>query len=376
MNSPLRDRPSLMVLGGEHRNSLGIVRSLAQLGVPVFVGGNSQFARSIWSRFKVRRFSYPPISSDLEAAHQEIIKRVREWRPDVLLPTMDESWRLIYRYFDQYSELTTIVPSPGIEIFEKTLNKASMTQLATQHGVETPKTLFPRSHDEALALRHEIPYPSLLKPAISVAGEGIGRVEDPEDLAGALRRYDSVPLIQEVVEGEDLELTILCAEGEPLAGSAYLSLRNAPLPYGPPVACRTIEDPLLMERGVKLLRGMRYHGVAHLDFRRDRRDATPKLLDFNARLAGTNEISTASGVNFPLMLYQMALGETVKPTFEGLQELEYRWLLFGELRYWLQTREKLKAGLELMRFRGAQTNLSFRDPFPHIAHLLSIVAKR
>ena len=112
-------------------------------------------------------------------------------------------------------------------------------------------------------------------------------------------------MIQELISGDDLELTLLSVHGKVIASSTYKSLRNSPLPYGPPIACRTIRDDQLVEFGIRLLTALGYHGVAHLDFRRDRQDGVQKLLDFNARLAGTNEISALSGVNFPLMLYQL-----------------------------------------------------------------------
>ena len=180
-------------------------------------------------------------------------------------------------------------------------------------------------------------YPALLKPAESTAGEGIQRVNSAADLSEALRHFDSPPMIQEVVQGDDLELTSLCLHGTPIAGSTYLSLRNAPLPFGPPVGCRTIRDDQLMDAGIRLLRDLRYHGVAHLDFRRDRRDGQPKLLDFNARLAGTDEISSFSGVNFSHLLYRIALGEEPEPCFDFEPGLEFRWLIFGELRHLMQT---------------------------------------
>ena len=63
-----------------------------------------------------------------------------------------------------------------------------------------------------------------------------------------------------------------------------------------------------MEFGIRLLTALEYHGVAQFDFR-NRREGISWLLDFDARLAGTNEISARGGVNFPLMLYRLALGE-------------------------------------------------------------------
>ena len=108
-----------MVLGSQHRNALGVVRRLGQLGIPVFVGGDSRFARGNYSRYAERRFVYPPVAGSqgrgtmgLKAAHEVVLAKVRDWRPDVLLPTMDESWRLVYAFYEEYAELTRVSSVP------------------------------------------------------------------------------------------------------------------------------------------------------------------------------------------------------------------------------------------------------------------------
>ena len=366
-------RATLMVLGGEHRNALGIVRNLGGLGIPLFVGGDSRLARSLYSRYADRRFVYPPVGRDLEAAHSRVIEKVREWRPDVLLPTMDAGWTLVRAFYDDYAKFTTVVPHPANQLFEQVINKATMTQLAQSLGVETPCSYFPEPGDSAAAQHHALSYPVLLKPLQGEGGKGIRIARDAAELSAATGAIKVPFMIQEFINGEDLELTILCVRGEPVAGSACMSLRNAPLPYGPPVACRTIKDDPLMEAGIRLLRGLKYHGVAHLDFRRDQRDGKPKLLDFNARLAGTNEISVLSGVNFPLLLYRLALGEDVETGFDYPSDLEFRWIIFGEARHLIQTRDKLGVLKEFLLRKGVSTNVWPTDPLPHLAHLLGTV---
>ena len=182
-------------------------------------------------------------------------------------------------------------------------------------------------------------------------------------------------MIQELIQGEDLELTLLCLHGEPLAASTYMSLRNSPLPFGPPIACRTIRDDALVDAGMRLLRDLRYHGVAHLDFRRDRRDGQPRLLDFNARLAGTDEISILSGVNFAYLLYRLALGEEPEPCFDVRSGLEFRWVVFGEIRHLMQTGDKMKVLRDLLKWTNVSTNLWMTDPLPHVAHAFDLARR-
>jgi len=180
----------------------------------------------------------------------------------------------------------------------------------------------------------------------------------------------AVAIIQELIKGEDLELTLLCIRGEPIAGSVYLSLRNYPLPYGPPVACRTIKDDAFMDLGMNFLKKLNYNGVAHLDFRRDQNDGKAKLLDFNVRLAGTNEMSICSGIDFGYLLYRSAIGEEVDQIFKYEINKEFRWLLFGEFRYLLATTNKWKTLKDMLRWKNVSTNFSMTDPLPSIAPVL------
>ncbi len=234
-------------------------------------------------------------------------------------------------------------------------------------------TFRPQTLNDALALRKSLPYPVLLKPRKSTGGRGIRMAKNAGELAEALMQFREVPLIQERIQGEDLELTILCVHGEPIAGSAYISLRNAPPPYGPPAACRTIQDETLMRIGMDFLMKLRYHGVAHLDFRRDQRDGQQKLLDFNPRMAGSNDISLCSGIDFAFMQYQTALGGNVDPCFDYELGREFRWLMPEELRHLVMTNNKSQTVRELLRWHNVATEISITDPLPHVALVATLL---
>ena len=127
-----------------------------------------------------------------------------------------------------------------------------------------------------------------------------------------------------------------------------------------------------MKIGCNFLKSIGFHGVAHLDFRRDRRDSIPKLLDFNVRVAGTNDISLRSGVDFGFMLYQLAAGEQVAPCFNYEIGREFRWFMPGELRHFIQTPKKFKTLMQWMKWRRVSTDFSLSDPMPQAAMLIDL----
>jgi len=370
MGAAQNPMPSLLVLDGESRTTLGIVRSLGPLGIPIAVGGGKPYAKAAYSRYADHRFIYPSIETDLLNAHRAIIEQVRAWRPDVLMPVKNPGWSCVYAFYDEYAELTSIIPCPGRELAESLSDKSSLAQRAKDCGVPTPDTFCPSSRDEALTLRDRLAYPVLLKPRVGGGGSGIRRAENAAEFEASLDAFPDLPVIQEHIDGNDLELTLLARHGEPVAGHLYASLRNEPLPYGPPIACRTIRDDDLMRTGVEFLKKLRFHGAAHMDFRRDKRDGRAKLLDFHARMASTNEMSIRCGLNFPLMLYRLALGQEISPCFPRQEGIEFRWL-DGERRHLAQTRDKLQTVRELLRWQNVVTDFSLLDPIPHVVGVVS-----
>ena len=357
----------IMVLDGESRTTLGVVRSFTRKGLSVVVGSGHPLGRSNFSRGVKAHFTYD--SSDTKRAHAAILKRVERMRPRVLMPIANFGWSIVYTHYRDYAALTTVVPNPGKKYFDDLHDKWLLAGIAAQNGVSIPETVHPETRREALSLQPHLPYPVLLKPRRGVGGDNIRRVDRRHDFQRVLAGYQEMPVIQALVEGRDYELTLLCVQGDPLAGSVYISLRNAPLPYGPPSACRTIIDDELVTLGMTFLKKLGYNGVAHLDFRKDRRDNRFKLLDFSVRLAGTNDVSLCSGIDFGYMQYRLALGQTVEPAFAYAVGREYRWYLFNELRYLMKITPRAAAVRSHLKWRHVSTDISLVDPIPSFARL-------
>ena len=367
--------PSLMILDGESPAALGIVRSLGRLGIPIMVGSTWWLiGRACFSRYTKKSFIYPPPESGIKATHEFIIKKIQTWRPEVLMPLDDRrGWSVVYDYWEDYERITKIVPSPNRDLFENLNEKGCQVEYAERYGIEIPKTYRPKTLIEAIALSHELLYPVLFKPQKSVSGVGIRKVNNIDEFSKAISDFKEIPLIQEQINGEDLELTLLFSHGSLLAGSAYSCLRKYPIPYGPPVACLTIHNDTLMQIGIEFLSKLRYHGVAHLDFKKDEKDGKIKLLELNPRIAETNEISNRSGINFALMLYQLAIGENIEPCFRYELDLELGWL--GELGHFTQTKNKLFFVKKLLNWHKVTTEISLSDPIPEIIWLIDFIRK-
>ena len=108
----------------------------------------------------------------------------------------------------------------------------------------------------------------------------------------------------------------------------------------------------------------------------DPRDNIPKMIEINPRLPGTTESSIVAGMDFPYMLYKMALGERIRSTYRYKLNRKFRWLLFAELFYLLKTRNKLAILKRYTDFRNTRTEIDFADIKPHIIQFLGLLVNR
>ncbi|MEE2775957.1 MAG: ATP-grasp domain-containing protein [Acidobacteriota bacterium] len=292
------DPPGVMLLDGQNRCGLGVVRALGRRGVTSVVGATERWAMAGYSRFSVGHFVYPRLCDDLSGAVDAVLQMASNWRPRVILPIGDDGWRLGWEVEDSLPPEVSLAPSPGLDLFEATFDKARLAVLAARAGVEMPEGWLPESWQQLADATDRVSMPVVLKPRETTGGVGIRRVERADALLSIARAADGpVPIVQEWFEGDDVTVSLLADKGAPLVACVYRTLRQWPHPYGPSVASKTIRDPEALDAAFRLVRSLGYRGIANLDFRRSRSDGRLKLLDFNARFGGTTEIALASGVD-------------------------------------------------------------------------------
>ena len=81
----------------------------------------------------------------------------------------------------------------------------------------------------------------------------------------------------------------------------------------------------------KLFKGLRWNGVAMVEFKIDKRDNLPKLMEINPRFWGSLALPIYAGVDYPYLLFQLARGEKVKKVEQYKVGVKARWLLLGDL---------------------------------------------
>jgi len=164
----------------------------------------------------------------------------------------------------------------------------------------------------------------------------------------------SPSLIQQRVIGEGQGLFVLMQEGTPLGMFAHRRLRERPPSGGVSVLRESIALPKTMvEATLKLLQRVKWHGVAMVEFKVDKDNQRPLLMEINGRFWGSLQLAVDAGVNFPLLLLKMATGKAEIIPENGYRiGVKSRWLL-GDLDQLVMRFKKRDRALSLPR--GAPT---------------------
>jgi predicted ATP-grasp superfamily ATP-dependent carboligase len=306
-------------------HALSVIRSLGRRGVEVIAADEVPVTPGSLSRYAVDRFTYPNPLSDPEGfvhAVEEAVERFDPGHPDVpyvLMPAHEETAVLAAAQARLAPRIR--VPLADGAQFERVQHKGKFHAMAEERGWPVPRTW--RFDAEALHRRAaELPYPVFIKHPKAVSGIGVHRVDGPAELE---RRFaelveehglepGDLPLVQEAVEGEDYCVTALYNRGAARAILSYRNVLTFPRGHGPGALRETVRAPVLEGIARRVLDDLGWHGIAQVDFRWTGREGDPPVvLEVNARFFGGVMQAMESGVDYPWLLFRMAVDGDVDP---------------------------------------------------------------
>lgn len=316
----VKPRAIIVSESGRDTNSLGLARSLSEKSIPVI-----RVTPKNWfnSKFSVSVIS-PPIAEKPNDFLKFLIK-LGQKRPsrDVLFPTSDNGLILISKNKEKLKDYFEPVAS-NWETTEKIVDKSITYDFAKALHIPVPATFVPEDTNEVRHIAREIKYPCLLKPASSHIfcqkfRVKLIKVNSREEL---IKKYKTLSgggklLIQEEIPGADSQIYSLGAvfskKSEPLAVFLGRKLRQCPPHFGVGSFTESVWNPRVVELGIRLLKEMRFCGIAGVEFKKDDRTGDFKLLEINGRSWSWNYLATFCGLNFPYIAYNDAIGEKQTP---------------------------------------------------------------
>jgi predicted ATP-grasp superfamily ATP-dependent carboligase len=281
-------------------NGLAAIRSLGRARVRVLAVDHRPSALGFRSKY-----AEPLLSPDPFEDEHRFVNVIRALGDVVVLPTHDNVLNAIAKHAD---DLEARMPFPGWDLLERVQSKRAQLDQARAAGVDVP-------------LEDPGTFPVVVKPDRSVEFKRryrrqAFRCETQAELDDALAKTEEFgPIVQELVPGGDDALytvgSYLTREGDALGLFCGRKLRQTPPGIG---TCRVGEAVWVQEvvdAGLQLLRAFGYHGLSQVEFKRDARDGSYKLMEINPRLWQWHGLASACGVDLPRIAYADLTGEAL-----------------------------------------------------------------
>jgi len=362
----------------DDRKTLAAVRGLAGAGVHVTLASNNDRCLPRRSRYCHEFMTYREPETDPDALSRFFVAQLDARPQDAILPLCDYTTQALVKQQDILSAHTGVcVPNPGQ--MARAADKERLLALAEDLGIGVPRTFCIDSEaalDDAAA---SISYPCVLK--LRRGAGGVGR--SFPDSAPALRHafaalhgtVDGVfdhtrPLLQEFIPGDVHDVCVLFNRGEPRAALTQRRLAMFPAEGGVGVYNETTDDPDLREQAITLMRALRWHGPAQVEFKRDARDGSLRLMEVNPRFWGTLDLAIRAGINFPYLTASIAARGDVKPVTRYEKGVRLRWVFsYGSPDRPATNFQPMAVIDALLQRKHRYSDLWLSDPLPHLGAL-------
>lgn len=368
--------PNCLILDAEMQCALPVIESLHKNGFKVTAASPKRINMGFFSRYVDKRLLYPSPVNQADAFLEKIFELVRRQQYDFILPTDDVSSEILTAHKDQLQAYTRL-PVVEHDIFMKARDKSLTLKVAMRHGVPCPTTFFP-DEESIESIAENAAYPVLIKPNVSSGARGIILVDSKPDLAATYRRIKAAfgeCHIQEYLPKGGLQYKadlFLDTQQNLKAGIVYSKLRYFPINGGSSIVNRTVLNPQILENAHKILKAMGWYGFADFDFITDPRDGLPKIVEINPRVPACFRITLAAGIDFPLMIAKLALGQAIPEKVGYRMDVYLRYLPL-DILWFLKSPERFTAQPSFFRFFGKDLHdqiISLRDPGPIVGFCL------
>lgn len=298
-------------------NALSAARSLGRAGLKVVVTAAGTDPAIGHSRHVFRTEVIPEINDRVVLARLLDIAPSPE-RP-FLLATGDHDALIVANHQSQLREKYRFV-CPSHDVLLSMVDKARLYEFARDRGFSLPDFHVVRAAADIEPAVRSIPTPCYVKPALGHEWRRVRRgklaiARSTQELREVLQEFLELGLVaipMEIVPGQDGAVcsvsTYIDRTGRIVGWRTKRKLRQYPVRAGNGSTQEICDEPEVARIGLALLEAIGHRGAATVEFRRDPRDNSLRLIEINPRTSLCQELLTASGFDTPLIAYHDALG--------------------------------------------------------------------
>lgn len=280
----------IILLCGAGALSLQVLLCLKAAGFSVHGAGNKD--ASVRSSRNCTKFHHLPLP-DKSADADEFIKGINE-----LQELENFSFLVPGAAYDVVAEFKDLIKIPlfpvtSIHIQRMLDDKGAFRAVCEDCQVDTPESKVYADKGDIEKDNREFDRKMVVKPTNESFMQGVVFTASTEELYRKVldnAAYVFKPLIvQQFIEGEDIDLSLLALEGEILK-SAVQVRRNGQIIF--------LEDDEFASAAARIVKHLNYSGVAHFDARRSAVDGKLYFLECNPRFWGSINAALFCGINF------------------------------------------------------------------------------
>jgi predicted ATP-grasp superfamily ATP-dependent carboligase len=396
---------SVIVLDGDLKSALAIVRSLGEKGIPLVVGAERETGMALHSRYVKTRFVYPSPYTDVEGFVSAVVREARNMHDKpVIFACSDATFLALYDVRERLGEVATLV-FPDPRAMEMAFDKASTYSLARVMGIPTITTELPTHAEDVRRIAERLTYPAVVKPRRSVTvHDGVRLfgsahfVHSVNELVSHVeahtQKYGEAPLIQERVLGEEYGVETIVQGGKSTRIVVHHRIRSLSPTGGASVVKETVEKGALRDMLVtyaeRLMYELTWVGPIMVEFKVDSDTKTPRLMEVNGRFWGSLPLSVRAGADMPFLYYELATKGTVHSEKGEVQTGVVTRHFWGDVQHLLRvffSRDRMRGHVypkrthALREFfklpKGTSGDVwSLRDPKPAVMEILDIWQRR
>ncbi|MBI5409829.1 MAG: ATP-grasp domain-containing protein [Nitrospirae bacterium] len=365
----------VLILDGMWNKSLAAVRSFGRRGFFVAAGEKTGLAAALFSRYCSRRVVYPSPTERTGEFLAWLESEVREYKYDFILPTELSTQTVLTSNRNILPESCKL-PFAETDPCMKLQDKAFLMKYAQGLGIDTPATYFIDELPQLEIVDRAIDFPVIIKPRSSSGSRGIAYVTKKKDFLSSyleVHRKYPFPIVQEYISksGAFGVGLLLNYDSKVKASFVYNKLREYPVKGGPSTLRESIKRDDVKTIAGRLLESFKWTGIAHVEFIIDPRDGKPKLLEVNPRFWGSLQLAIEAGVDFPYLLYKLAVDGDMEPVHDYETGVMCRCLIPGDLLHFISNPDRFKLNPGFFDMSIKDDVLSSIDPLPVVGRVLS-----
>lgn len=327
-------KKNVLIIGYDSNIGLGVLFCLRTLGYDFYLLTHNRKNAARYSRFTKKSFLYHAENDNLT---EKIIELTKRYQIDLIMPYDELETREVTKNKEILSKYAPCLLGTEPAYFDIGIHKLKLAEFLTSNGISCPAFATFDNKAQLEKLIELTGFPLLLKPVRQSAGRNIQKIHDRESLQAF---FDARPdehngfILQPFIIGSDVTCNVICRNGEIIC----YTIQESPVKTGSNFSTNdTLEyhdDPEVISVVGTMMKALHWNGVACVDMRRDAQTGKVYVLEINGRFwASVVPSFLKAGVNFPLILSQLSLGEQVNiPKMRPAKQVSFKEYLHSLFR--------------------------------------------